>query len=65
MSRSLYSLEFPSAQCKSVQSMPQYCLVQHRGKAKDLIFNLSCTFILAATLTCYFLINLIQSNLLL
>ena len=36
---SLYLLEFPSVQCKSIESMPQYCLVQHYGKAKDLVFN--------------------------
>ena len=42
--------------------MPQYCLVQHDGKAKDLVFNLPCTFILATALAVIFLINLIQSN---
>ena len=37
--RSLYLLEFPSVQCKSIESMPQYYLVQHHGKAKYLVFN--------------------------
>ena len=41
--------------------MPQYCLLQLRGKAKDLVFNLSCTFVLTAILTCYFVINLVKS----
>ena len=63
--RSLYLLEFPSVQCKNIESMPQYYLVQHHGKAKYLVFNYFCPFILAATLTCSFLINLIESDLLL
>ena len=57
LSRSPHFLEFCSVQCKSIQSMPQYGLVQHHVKGKDLVcffvylfvcllfFNLSCTFI--------------------
>ena len=37
LSRSLRSLEFPSVQCKSIQSMLQYYLVQHHGKTKDFV----------------------------
>ena len=50
LSWSLHFLEFPRVQCKSIESMPQYYLVQQHGKAKDLVFNLSCLFILAATI---------------
>ena len=38
-SRSLHFLEFLSVQCKSIQCIRQYCLVQHHGKAKDLVLS--------------------------